>query len=88
MRVGLRLELGRGSVVLTLSCEQRWSRGHNTRHEAKAKDTKKNPRPRTAFPRTDLLAARGQEQEYLSPRTKDTGASVLKKKMSSKNIFR
>ena len=45
------------------------SRGgvEDTRLEAKAKDTKKNPRPRTAFPRTDPLEtkdrnARGQGQ--------------------------
>ena len=51
----------------------------DTRLEAKAKDTKKNPRPRTAFPRTDPLEAkdknaRGQGQE---PRTQ---AQVLSKK--------
>ena len=39
----------------------------DTRLEAKAKDTKKSPRPRTAFPRTDTLEAkdrnaRGQGQ--------------------------
>ena len=59
------------------------SRGgvEDTRLEAKAKDTKKNPRPRprTAFPRTDTLEAkdrnaRGQGQR---PRTQ---AQVLSKK--------
>ena len=57
----------------------------DTRLEAKAKDTKKNPRPRprTAFPRTDTLEAkdrnaRGQGQE---PRTQ---AQVLSKK---KKVF-
>ena len=60
----------------------------DTRLEAKAKDTKKNPRPRTAFPRTDTLEAknrnaRGQGQ---GPRTQ---AQVLsKKKTSSQKFFR
>ena len=39
-----------------------------------AKDTKKNPRPRTAFPRTDPLEA------------KDTAASVLQKKGLQKSF--
>ena len=56
------------------------SRGgvEDTTLEAKAKDTKKKPRPRTAFPRTDTLEAkdrnaRGQGQR---PRTQ---AQVLSK---------
>ena len=50
---------------------------------------KKNPRPRTAFPRTDTLEG-GQEQECSRPRTKDTSASALqkKKKRSSQKFFR
>ena len=55
----------------------------NTRLEAKAKDTKKNPRPkqRTALPRTDPLGAknrnaRGQDQEH--------SASVLTKVFQKK----
>ena len=38
------------------------SRGgvEDTRLEAKAKGTKKNPRPRTAFPRTDPLEAKNR----------------------------
>ena len=57
------------------------SRGgvEDTRLEAKAKDTKKNPRPRTAFPKADTLEAkdrnaRGQGQ---GPRIQ---AQVLSKK--------
>ena len=67
------------------------SRGgvEDTKLEAKAKDTKKNPRPRpaTAFPRTDPLEAknrnaRGQGQ---GPRTQP---HVLKKqKKVFKNFF-
>ena len=58
--------------------------------------TQKNPRPRTAFPRTDPLEAkdslsedrpsRGQGQECST--TKDTAASVFQKKRSSKKFFR
>ena len=66
------------------------------RLEAKAKDTKKNPRPRprTAFPRTDTLEAkdrnaRGQGQE---PRTQSASALQKKKKFffkrsPLKNVF-
>ena len=64
----------------------------DTRLEAKAKDTKKNPRPRpwprTAFPRTDTLEAkdrnaRGQGQ---GPRTQ--AKCSPKKKRSSQKFFR
>ena len=58
-------------------CHQRWSRGHKARGQGQGH--KKNPRPRTAFPRTDTLEAkdrnaRGQGQE---PRAQ---AQVLSKK--------
>ena len=57
------------------------SRGgvENTRLEAKAKDTKKNPRPRprTAFPRTDTLEAKDRNARGQGPRTQ---AQVLSKK--------
>ena len=53
----------------------------DTRLEAKAKDTKKNPRPRQPF-RGQTLYSRGQGQECSRPRprTKDTSASALQKK--------
>ena len=58
--------------------------------EVKAKDTKKNPRPRprTAFPRTDTLEAkdrnaRGQGQE---PRTQAQVLSKKKEKGLHKNF--
>ena len=67
-----------------------YSRGgvEDTRLEAKAKDTKKNPRPRTAFPRTDTLEAkdrnaRGQGQ---GPRTQAQVLSKKKKKGLHKNF--
>ena len=52
---------------------QRWSRGHKARGQSQGH--KKNPRPRTVLPRTDLLE------------TKATGASVLQRKGLQK-IFR
>ena len=60
---------------------QRWSGGHKARGQGQGH--KKNPRPRTAFPRTDTLEAkdrnaRGQGQ---GPRTQ---AQVLSKK---KKVF-
>ena len=64
--------------------EQRWSRGH----KARGQGHKKNPRPRTAFPRTDSFEAkdrnaRGQGQ---GPRTQ---ALVLsKEKRSLQKFFR
>ena len=63
------------------------SRGGVEDTRLEAKDTKKNPRPRTALPRTDPLEAkdrnaRGQGQ---GPRTQ---AQVLSKKRSSKIFFR
>ena len=60
----------------------------DTRLEAKAKDTKKNPRPRprTVFPRTDTLETKGRNARGQGPRTQ---AQVLsKKKKSSKTFFR
>ena len=65
---------------------QRWSQGHKARGQGKGH--KKNPRPRTAFPRTDTLEAkdrnaRGQGQ---GPRTQEQVLS--KKKRSSQKFFR
>ena len=57
----------------------------DARLEAKAKDTKKHPRPRTAFPRTDPLVAkdrnaRGQGQGHQR--------KCSQKKRSSEEIFK
>ena len=51
--------------------------------EAKAKDQghKKNPRPRTAFPRTDTLEAKDRNAQGQGPRTQ---AQVLSKKKKKK----
>ena len=62
----------------------RWSRGHKARGQGQGH--KKNPRPGTAFPRTDTLEAkdrnaRGQGQ---GPRTQ---AQVLSKKKVFTKIF-
>ena len=65
---------------------QRWSRGHKARGQGKGH--KKNPRPRTAFPRTDTLEAkdRNAQGQGQGPRTQ---AQVLsQKKRSSQKFFR
>ena len=72
-------------AILKKGLQQRWSRGHKARGQGQGH--KKNPRPRTAFPRTEPLEAkdrnaRGQGQ---GPRTQ---AQVLsKKKKVFKNFF-
>ena len=51
----------------------------DTRLEAKAKDTKKNPRPRTAYPRTDTLEAKDRNARGQGPRTQAQVFSNKKK---------
>ena len=60
---------------------QRWSRGH----KARGQGHKRNPRPRTTFPKTDLLEAKDRIARGQGPRTQPR---VLKKKRSSKKFFR
>ena len=67
-------------LIWAMSClQQKWRRGHKAwrqghkkkkKSEAKAKDSPSEDRP-----------SRGQGQECSRPRTKDTGANVLKKKV-------
>ena len=57
----------------------------DTRLEAKAKDTKKNPRPRTAFPRTDTLEAKDRNARGQGPRTQ---AQVLSKKKKKEGLHK
>ena len=59
---------------------QRWSRGHKTRGQGH----KKNPRPRTAFPRTDTQEAKDRNARGQGPRTQ---AQVLSKKKVFTKIF-
>ena len=61
--------------LLLVTRYQRWSRGHKARGQGHTKNPR--PRPRTAFPRTDLSR----------PRTKDTAASVPKKKGLEKSFL-
>ena len=61
------------------SKQQRWSRGHKARGQGQGH--KKNPRPRTAFPRTDTLEAKDRNARGQGPRTQ---AQVLFKK---KKVF-
>ena len=60
------------------------SRGEVEDTRLEAKDTKKNPRPRTAFPSTDPLEAKDRNARGQGPRTQ---AQVFsKKKRSSQNF--
>ena len=76
---------------------QRWSRGH----KARGQGHKKNPRPRTAFPRTDTLEAKdrnargqGHKAQVLSKKkkkkvfTKIFQAISKNKKRSSQKFFK
>ena len=57
-----------------------------SRTQGSRQEHKKNPRPRTALPRTDPLEAKDRNARGQEPRTQ---AQVLsKKKRSSKKIFR
>ena len=56
----------------------------DTRLEAKAKDTKKSVAKDSL---SEDRLSRGQGQECSRPKTKDTAASVLQKKRSSKKFF-
>ena len=63
---------------------QRWSRGHKARGQGQGH--KKNPRPRTAFSRTEPLEAKDRNARGQGPRTQAQAFS--KKKRSSKFFFR
>ena len=56
----------------------------DTRLEAKAKDTQKNPRPRTAFPRTEPLEAKDRNAQGQGPRTQ---AQAFSKKKGLQKFF-
>ena len=58
----------------------------DTRLKAKAKDTKKNPRPRTALWRTDPLEAKDRNARGQAPRTQPKVFSKLKKKGLQKSF--
>ena len=70
------------SLILTL--KQRRSRGHKARGQGQ--EHKKNPRPRTAFPRTDPLEAkdRNAQGQGQGPRTQ---AQVFSKKKCLQKFF-
>ena len=55
--------------------------------EAKAKDTQKNPRPRTAFPRTDPLEAKDRNARGQGQRPRAQAQVFFKKKKVFKNFF-
>ena len=64
---------------------QRWSRGHKARGQGQGH--KKNPRPRTAFPRTDTLEAKDRNARGQGPRTQSASALQKKKKKRSSQKF-
>ena len=68
------------SLVNQLNILQRWSRGHKARGQGQGH--KKNPRPRTAFPRTDTLEAKAKDQGHKRK------CSPKKKERSSQKFFR
>ena len=65
---------------------QRWSRGHKARGQGQGH--KKNPRPRTAFPRTDTLEAKDRNARGQVQGHKAQVLSKKKKKRSSQKFFR
>ena len=62
---------------------QRWSRGHKARGQGQGHKKKSEAKDSLCEDRH----SRGQGQECSRPRPKDTGASVLQKKKSSKKFF-
>ena len=54
-------------MIVVLSSDQRWSRGH----KARGQEHQKNPRPRlrTALPRTDPLEAKDRNARGQGPRS-------------------
>ena len=50
-----------------LHLHQKWSRGHKARGQGQGH--KKNPRPRTAFPRTEPLEAKAKDQGHRRKRS-------------------
>ena len=67
--------------------EQRWSRGHRARGIGQGKGHKKKSEAKDSL--SEDRPSRGQEQECSRPRprTKDTAASVLRKKKVFKKVF-
>ena len=73
--------------------EQRWSRRHKARGQGQGH--KKNPRPRTAFPRTDTLEAKAKDQGHKRKCSqkkkglhKNFSGDLQKKKRSSQKFFK
>ena len=66
--------------LLLVTRYQRWSRGQ----KARGQGHKKNPRPRTAFPRTDPLKAKDRNARGQGPKTQP---QVFSKKKSLQKSF-
>ena len=63
---------------------QRWSRGHKARGQGQGQEHKKTEAKDSL---SEDRTSRGQGQECLRPRTKDTSASALQKKRRSSQKF-
>ena len=70
--------------VLELN-SQRWSRGHKARGQGRGH--KKNPRPRTAFPRTDPLEAKDRNARGQGQRPRTHPQVFSEKKKVFKKVF-
>ena len=72
--------------------EQRWSRGHKARGQGqghkkiRGQGHKKNPKPRTAFPRTDPLEAKDRNARGQGQGSR-TQAQVFSEKKGLQNNF-
>ena len=79
-----RTKLQRIGSILKESCyaQQRWSRGH----KARGQGHKKNPRPRTALPRTDTLEAKDRNTRGQGPRIQPQVFSKKRKKDLQKSF--
>ena len=76
---------------ILINFSQRWSRGHKARGQGQGH--KKNPRPRTALPRTEPLEAKDKKVRGQGPRAQMQGFSKkkffsgdLKKKVFKKKL--
>ena len=76
-------------VILVLTSLKFYRGGvKDTRLEAKAKDTKKNLRPRTAFPRTDHYETKDRNARGQGPTTQPQVFFKKKTKFFKKKFFR
>ena len=80
--VGMFLRFRQEPIAVVGDIKQRWSRGHKARGQGQGH--KKNPRPRTAFPRTEPLEAKDRNARGQGPRTQP---QVFSKKKGLQKSF-